>query len=55
MNAAKKKRRIVVIPIWSYKGGVAKTTTSMVLAQGLSLRGHRVLVIDTSVPADPRP
>ncbi|MGE3606615.1 MAG: AAA family ATPase [Lautropia sp.] len=35
------------IAIGNFKGGVAKTTTAMVLAQGLSLRGHRVLVIDT--------
>lgn len=28
------------------KGGVAKTTTAVTLAHGLSLRGHRVLVID---------
>ncbi|MGJ7523953.1 AAA family ATPase [Variovorax sp. LT1P1] len=30
----------------NFKGGSNKTTTAMVLAQGLSLRGHRVLVID---------
>lgn len=30
----------------NFKGGVAKTTTTMALAQGLSLRGHRVLAID---------
>jgi chromosome partitioning protein len=37
----------VTISIGNFKGGVAKTTTAMTLAQGLSLRGHRVLVIDT--------
>lgn len=37
----------VTIAIGNFKGGVAKTTTAMTLAQGLSLRGHRVLVIDT--------
>lgn len=30
----------------NFKGGVTKTTTAMTLAQGLSLRGHRVLAID---------
>lgn len=40
-------KRAVTISIGNFKGGVAKTTTAMTLAQGLSLRGHRVLVIDT--------
>ena len=42
--------RAITIAIGNFKGGVSKTTTAMVLAQGLSLRGHRVLVID----ADPQ-
>jgi chromosome partitioning protein len=42
--------RAVTISIGNFKGGVSKTTTAMVLAQGLSLRGHNVLVID----ADPQ-
>lgn len=29
-----------------FKGGVSKTSTAMILAQGLSMRGHKVLVID---------
>lgn len=37
----------VTIAVGNFKGGVAKTTTAMVLAQGLSMRGHKVLVIDT--------
>lgn len=38
--------RAVTIAIGNFKGGVSKTTSTMVLAQGLSLRGHRVLAID---------
>jgi len=37
----------VCITIANFKGGVSKTTTAAALAQGLSLRGHKVLVIDT--------
>ena len=37
----------VTISIGNFKGGVSKTTTAVTLAQGLSLRGHRVLVVDT--------
>lgn len=36
----------VCIAIANFKGGVGKTTTTMTLAQGLTLKGHRVLVID---------
>ncbi|CAE6794189.1 hypothetical protein R70006_04992 [Paraburkholderia domus] len=40
-------RKGKVIAIGNFKGGVTKTTTSMVLAQGLSLRhGRKVLHID---------
>lgn len=42
--------RAITIAVGNFKGGVSKTTTTMVLAQGLSLRGHKVLVID----ADPQ-
>lgn len=42
--------RAVTLAVGNFKGGVSKTTTAMVLAQGLSLRGHRVLAID----ADPQ-
>ena len=37
----------VVITVANFKGGVSKTTTAAALAQGLSLRGHKVLVVDT--------
>lgn len=40
-------KRGITISVGNFKGGVSKTTTAMTLAQGLSLRGHRVLVIDT--------
>lgn len=36
----------VCIAVANFKGGVGKTTTTMTLAQGLSLKGHRVLVVD---------
>ncbi len=39
-------QRAVVIAVGNFKGGVSKTTTAMVLAQGLSMRGHKVLAID---------
>lgn len=38
--------RAIVVAVANFKGGVSKTTTTMTLAQGLSLRGHRVLVVD---------
>ena len=49
-NLRPKGARAVTIAIGNFKGGVSKTTTAMVLAQGLSLRGHRVLAVD----ADPQ-
>jgi chromosome partitioning protein len=36
----------VCISVANFKGGVGKTTTSMTLAQGLALKGHKVLVLD---------
>ena len=36
----------VCISVANFKGGVGKTTTAMTLAQGLSLKGHRVLLLD---------
>lgn len=40
-------KRAITISCGNFKGGVSKTTTAMVMAQGLSMRGHRVLAIDT--------
>ena len=39
--------KAAVITVGNFKGGVGKSTTAATLAQGLSLRGHKVLVIDT--------
>lgn len=50
INQRPEGARAVTIAVGNFKGGVTKTTTAMVLAQGLSLRGHKVLVID----ADPQ-
>ncbi len=42
-----KGSRAVVMTVASFKGGVTKTSTSVMLAQALSLRGHeKVLLID---------
>lgn len=40
-------KKAITIACGNFKGGVSKTTTAMVMAQGLSMRGHRVLAIDT--------
>jgi chromosome partitioning protein len=36
-----------VVAVFNHKGGTGKTTTSVHLAAGLALEGHRVLLIDT--------
>jgi chromosome partitioning protein len=36
----------VAIAVGNFKGGVGKTTTAVAIAQGLTLRGHKVLLID---------
>lgn len=45
--AASQMPKAVVIAAGNFKGGVGKSTTAATLAQGLSLRGHKILVIDT--------
>lgn len=40
------KAAAVTITVANFKGGVSKTTTAVTLAQGLAMRGHKVLVID---------
>jgi chromosome partitioning protein len=35
------------ITVANHKGGVAKTTTAVTAAQGLAMRGHSVLLVDT--------
>ena len=40
-------KKAITIAVGNFKGGVSKTTTAMVLAQALSMRGHRVLAVDT--------
>lgn len=39
-----KQAKVVVVA--SYKGGVGKTTTAVSIAQGLTLKGHKVLLMD---------
>lgn len=39
--------KAAVIAVSNFKGGVGKTSTAMALAQGLTLRGLRVLAIDS--------
>ena len=40
------KAEAVSISVANFKGGVGKTTTALTLGQGLSLKGHKVLLID---------
>ncbi|QWW72319.1 plasmid partitioning protein RepA [Rhizobium sp. WYJ-E13] len=38
--------KLQIITVANFKGGSAKTTTALYVAQGLALQGHRVLAID---------
>lgn len=38
--------KLQIVTVANFKGGSAKTTTSLYLAQGLALQGYRVLAID---------
>jgi chromosome partitioning protein len=46
VNASRPPRRACVLTIANFKGGAAKSTTAVHLAQYLTLRGHRVLLVD---------
>lgn len=40
-------RECAIVTTGNFKGGVGKSTSAATIAQGLSIRGHKVLVIDT--------
>lgn len=42
----------MIITVINQKGGVSKTTTTQAIGQGLSLKGYRVLFIDTDPQAN---
>lgn len=42
----KRGEKLQVVTVANFKGGSAKTTTSVYVAQGLALQGYRVLAID---------
>lgn len=46
MNAKKKNKAVLNIAVWSYKGGVAKTTLALHLADALATRGFNVALLD---------
>jgi chromosome partitioning protein len=43
--------KAAIIAVANFKGGVGKSSTTMALAQGLTQRGHRILVIDSDPQA----
>ena len=46
VNGRRPPRKACVLTIANFKGGAAKSTTAVHLAQYLTLRGHRVLLVD---------
>ena len=46
MNAAKKKKAVLNVAVWSYKGGVGKTTLAFHLTDALATRGYNVALMD---------
>jgi chromosome partitioning protein len=45
-RARPESQRAIVCAVGNFKGGVGKTTATVAIAQGLTLRGHKVLLVD---------
>ena len=55
VNARRPPRKACVLTIANFKGGAAKSTTAVHLAQYLTLRGHRVCWLISTARRPPRP